>query len=90
MHYTLETSLNRDQKELRVIIEFDYFLPEKFIQWEDKTHGSILIISIQNRLTGNLITNLAIEEQIQLRRTCWDYLENNSLLWRPNVVDIFS
>lgn len=90
MHYIYETSLNRDPNEFRVAIEFDYFLPTKFIQWQDKTHGSIQIISIKNRLTGEHMTDLAIEEQIQLRRACWDYLENNSLLRRPNVVNIFS
>lgn len=90
MSYTFETCLNRGNKELLVEIEFDYFLPPKFVQWQDKAHGSIRIVFIKNQFTREPVNDLAIEEQIQSRRACWEYLERRSLLLRPNVIDIYT
>lgn len=90
MHYKFETILKRENTELMVEIQFEYFLPSKFVQWQDKEHGSIGIVSVKSLLTDELLYDLVIEEHIQLRHACWDYLEECSLLLRPNVIDIFT
>jgi hypothetical protein len=69
----------------KIIIRFDYFLPEQFALWEDRYNGSIKILDVIATDTLTPLPSFSIEAQIALRRTCWDYLENNHLFYTHNV-----
>jgi len=90
MIYAFETILSRAYKEFLVEIQFEYYLPQNFAQWQDKAHGSIRILQVKKEFPDMIINDLSIEDHIQLRRACWNYLERRALLLRPNVFDIYS
>ena len=71
-----------------ILIHFEYYLPNQFMLWEDKNNGSIKIIEVFVEQTRTPLPYSSIETQIQLRRTCWDYLEHNHLFHTHNIVPL--
>lgn len=66
-HHLIDFVLKRDNgSELAVEIHFDYHLPPHFLQWQDKSHGSIQFISIKNKKTSERIIDLTLDEHLQL------------------------
>lgn len=71
----------------KVMIHFDYFLPEYHRDWQDKLHGSIQIIQVLDESLSPLPQT--ITELIRIRRRCWDYLERKDLLIPNNIIPLW-
>ncbi|KTD32154.1 hypothetical protein Lnau_3065 [Legionella nautarum] len=88
--YWVEATFKRSNGfSLAVDIQFDYFIPPVFQDWQDKSFGSIQILQILHSNTKEPIIDLQLDEMITLRRICWDYLEEKKLLITSKVRSLF-
>ena len=73
-------------------ITFDYFLPDDPRNWQHPYHGSIKVLEVIDiqRLKEIIIEMLPIEEQINIRHHCWEFIELQNLFLIKNIIPLSS
>ena len=72
-------------------ITFEYYLPDDSTLWQNPYHGSIRILNVIDIQTNQIIPMdepTPIEDIIQIRHECWEYLESSKLYLITNMIPI--
>lgn len=73
------------QKHQLITVHFEYYLPEDFGKWQHPEYGSIRLIEILDAFTRKPLPSSDIRPIIQIRRFCWNYLENHQLIMKHHI-----
>lgn len=72
-------------------VTFEYFLPDDCSIWQNSYHGSIRILNVVDIQTNQTIPMdepTPIEDILNIRHECWEYLESSKLYLITNLIPI--
>lgn len=89
--HLIDLALLRDNaSELMVEVCFEYELTPQLSKWQYKRHGRIQLLTIMNKKTGERIIDLSLDEHIQLKGACRQFLESSLLKPGSTIAPFFS